>query len=136
MAFPKWIAGPETLDSASTGGGCGYPPLALGVGVPCATVGAGAGPLVIVPDGTPAVPVPSPTIRIPPCEPLARTVKVVENTYLCIEGKFPALALGIPGTGADFTESQYGTRGLTGPISHPKIIVGSGGGYVPPELTE
>ena len=132
MAFPKYLAGPETVDQTSEAVGCIWPPLPVGVAVPAPTVLVGGSPLLMVLDGTPAVPVPASNLRIPiPCEPLVRTVKVKVNDFLCVEEQFPALSGGITELG-DVCESQYGERHLTIPFQHPRIIIGSGGSYVPP----
>ena len=134
MGFPRYFAGASTVDQTSEGGGCIYPPAPVGVAVPSATVVVGSGPLMMVLPGTPAVPVPASNLRLPiPCEPLVRTVKVKVNDFLCVEGQFPALSGGVTSLG-DVCDSQYGERHLTIPFQHPKIIIGSGGTYVPPPV--
>ena len=127
-----FFADATTADQSSVRGDCGFPALPFGVAVPAPTVLVGGSPLLMVLDGTPAVPVPASNLRIPiPCEPLVRTVKVKVNDFLCVEEQFPALSGGITELG-DVCESQYGERHLTIPFQHPRIIIGSGGSYVPP----
>ena len=132
MGFPKWFAGPETVDQTSEAVGCIWPPLPVGVAVPAPTVLVGGSPLLMVLNGTPATPVPPSNLRLPiPCDPLARTVSVKVNDFLSVEKQFPALSGGVTELG-DVCETQYGERHLTIPFQHPRIIIGSGGSYVPP----
>ena len=96
---------------------------------------------MIIPDGTPGVPVPGAGALI--CVPVARTAKVTTNGgkgFVEIEGMKPCLAKGILGSGGDVATTDPATspkdRPLTGPVTHTRIVVGSGGTYVPPEITE
>ena len=139
MATPLFIADAATMDSASSRGDCGFPPTPFGVAIPCAKVVVGSGPLMIIPDGTVGTPVPGVGVL---CGVVTRTAKVKVNQgkgFVVIEGKVPCLARGLPGSGGDVAEGTPATpteRPFTAPITHAKIVVGSGGSYVPPELTE
>ena len=136
MGTPLFIADATTLDSASTDGNCGYPPTPLGVAIPCPTIITTSGPLMIVPDGTPLTPVPGVGLF---CAAITRTAKVVVNNGVIIEGKVPCCAPNRPGAGGDGAQGSSGTpnpRNLTAPVIQNRIVIGSGGSYVPPEFTE
>ena len=133
MGLALFIADASTLDTASIDGNCGYPPTPLGVAVPCPTIITSAGPLTIVPDGTPLTPVPGVGLF---CAAITRSAKSVLNGGgVIIEGKVPCLAPNRPGAGGDGAKGSSGTpniRNLTSPVIQNRIVIGSGGSYVPP----
>ena len=141
MAIPLWIADATTADMNSNRGDCSYLGAPFGVAVPCPSIIVNGAPLMIIPDGTPGVPVPGAGALI--CVPVARTAKVTTNGgkgFVEIEGMKPCLAKGILGSGGDVATTDPATspkdRPLTGPVTHTRIVVGSGGTYVPPDITE
>ena len=139
MATPLFIADAATMDSASSRGDCGFPPTPFGVAIPCATVVVGSGPLMIIPDGTVGTPVPGVGVL---CGVVTRTAKVKVNEgkgFVVIEGKVPCCAPNRPGGGGDVAKGDNATpvdRNLTAPCFQNRIVIGSGGSYVPPEFTE
>lgn len=139
MALPKYFAGADTVDTQTTLGNCVYPPTPLGVTTPAPSVIVGSGPLLMVTPGpvAPVPPINTSPINLPICPAGVRSVVGGTNTFLCIEGKFPALTAGIGAGGDVATLAQGGgNRRLTIPFQHPTIVIGSGGSYVPPSNSE
>ena len=139
MATPLFLADATTADSASSRGDCSFPPTPFGVAVPAATVMVGTAPLMMIPDGTAGTPVPGVGLL---CGVIPRVAKVTSNEgkgYVVIEGQVPVCAPNRPGAGGDVASGDGATpvdRNLTGPCIQNRIVIGSGGTYVPPEFTE
>ena len=140
MATPLFLADASTLDSSSNRGDCGFPPTPFGVAIPATKVIVGSAPLMMIPDGTVGTPVPGVGALF--CGAIARTAKVTVNGgngYVVIEGKVPCCAPNRPGGGGDVAKGDNATpvdRNLTAPCFQNRIVIGSGGSYVPPEFTE
>ena len=140
MATPLFLADASTLDSSSNRGDCGFPPTPFGVAVPAATVMVGNAPLMMIPNGTPGTPVPGVGALF--CGAIPRVAKVTTNGgngYVVIEGKIPCCAPNRPGAGGDVASGDGAApvdRSLTAPCIQNRIVIGSGGSYVPPEFTE
>ena len=140
MATPLFLADASTLDSSSNRGDCGFPPTPFGVAIPATKVMVCSPPLMMIPDGTVGTPVPGVGALF--CGAIARTAKVTSNGgngYVVIEGKVPCCAPNRPGGGGDVAKGDNATpvdRNLTAPCFQNRIVIGSGGSYVPPEFTE
>ena len=142
MGVPRFFADNLTLDTASTDGNCGYPPTPLGVAIACPSIITSSGPLLIVPDGQPLTVVPGQGLF---CAAIGRTAKSIgqgsaKGAGVRVQGgQIPCLAPNRPGGGGDGAQGTAGIpnpRNLTGPVIQNRIVIGSGGSYVPPEFTE
>ena len=130
-----FFADATTADQSSVRGDCGFPALPFGVAIPCPTIIANGAPLMIIPNGTPGIPAPGPGL----CGAITRTAKVKVNGgkgFVEIEGKVPCLARNLPfAAGGDVAVGATATpleRSLTFPVTHNRIVIGSGGNYIPP----
>ena len=142
MGTPRFFADALTLDTASTDGNCGYPATPLGVAIPCPTIITSSGPLMIVPNGQPLTVVPGQGLL---CTAIGRTAKSIgidDDAGAGVRvngGMIPCLAPNRVGAGGDVAQATGGfpnPRNLTGPCIQNRIVIGSGGSYVPPEFTE
>lgn len=140
MGTPLFLADALTLDSTSNRGDCGFPATPFGVAIPATKVMVGSAPLMMIPDGTVGTTVPG--VGALACGAIARTAKVTVNGgngYVVIEDKVPCLAPNRAGGGGDVAKGPNASpvdRNLTGPCFQNRIVIGSGGSYVPPEFTE
>ena len=118
-----FLAGPETLDTASQDGNCIYPPLALGGTPTPSTVVIGGNPLEIYDNLS--VPAPVTGVKVNPLIPLPCQIgnRVIEpkiNKTVFVNGRLPAV------TGDNAQLVLGGSpRPLTGPFQHPTIVIGS-----------
>ena len=143
MGVPRFFADNLTLDTASTDGNCGYPATPLGVAIACPSIMTSTGPLLIVPEGQALTVVPGQGLL---CAAIGRTAVSTATTdnekgggVRVQGGLIPMLAPNRLGGGGDGAQGSLGApnpRLLTSPVIQNKIVIGSGGTYVPPEFSE
>ena len=143
MGIPRFFADATTADTESLDANCSWPRTPFGVAVPCPSIMTSTGPLQIIPEGTLGAPVPGVGLF---CGGITRTAVSTATTdnekgggVRVQGGLIPMLApnrLGGGGDGAQGSQGAPNPRLLTSPVIQNRIVVGSGGSYVPPEFTE